>query len=175
MSRRRLLASAGGATLGAAALSIVGCGDDDKPPPTSGATPAGATQAAGSATATRSASTAAAGSPSAAAAQPKKGGQLTISHNPIGTETMDPHRGTFVYTIWSLIGDCLVETNPKTAEVEGSVISKWEFPQPNQLLLTVRDGVKFHEGKGPNGRAVTAEDVVFNVMRMGGKLEPDKA
>jgi peptide/nickel transport system substrate-binding protein len=155
---------AGGAAAGAglAGLTLVGCGDDDSG---GGKTPAASSPAAGAS---------AAASPAAAA--PKKGGELVLGSGTPSTQSLDPQITlNLSFTHWSLITNKLISPDHKKLEpLQGELIEKWEQPDKSTLLFTVRQGVKFHEGHGTNGRAFTAEDVAFNLMRIAAKLPQDE-
>lgn len=49
--------------------------------------------------------------------------------------------------------------------VEPEVASKVENPDPLTYIFTIRDGVKFHNVPPVNGRALTADDVVYSFNR----------
>lgn len=163
-SRRRFLA--GGATAGAGAvgLGLVGCGDDDDDDP--------------------AATTAPATSPSAAAspvvAAGKKGG-ISVTQSANVYETVDPHR-TVASPVLQVLGGVqsklLRFSNPNTGEVVADLAEKWETPDPQTVILSIRPGVKWHS-KGPGaanpaakgGRDLTPEDIVYNIERQkAGKL-----
>ena len=63
-------------------------------------------------------------------------------------------------------------SNPNTGELVGDLAERWEVVSPTELVLTLRDGVTWHDA-GPGaenpastaGRALTTEDIVFNIER----------
>lgn len=60
----------------------------------------------------------------------------------------------------------LVRANPRTWEVEPELAQRWEQPSPIELVFTLASGVKFQNKPPANGRAMTAEDVVFSLERV---------
>jgi len=54
-----------------------------------------------------------------------------------------------------------------------SLVEKWEIPgDGTEIILTVRQGVKWHNRPPTNGRELVAEDIAFNTMRIAGKVDP---
>ena len=47
-------------------------------------------------------------------------------------------------------------------------MSSFEQPDPTTLLLNLADGVRFQDVAPANGRALTADDVVFSLRRVSG-------
>ncbi len=67
--------------------------------------------------------------------------------------------------------------NPDTGVLTGDLAETWETPDPTTLVLNLRDGVNWHaDGPGANhlaaavGRALTTEDIVWNIDRQRNKL-----
>jgi ABC-type transport system substrate-binding protein len=63
-------------------------------------------------------------------------------------------------------------SNPDSGELTGDLASGWETPDGQTVVLQLRDGVTWHaEGPGADhaastaGRALTAEDLAFNINR----------
>ena len=54
--------------------------------------------------------------------------------------------------------DMLVHRDPSTFEIKPSLATEWKFAEDNSLDLTIRQGVKFHDGS-----ALTADDVVYTL------------
>ena len=54
--------------------------------------------------------------------------------------------------------DMLVHRDPATFEIKPSLATAWKFAEDNSLDLTIRQGVKFHDGS-----ALTADDVVYTI------------
>jgi peptide/nickel transport system substrate-binding protein len=142
-SRRRTLSLAAGGG-GAAALLAACGGESTKNEGSTGATSGGA-----AATAT-----------SAAAEQPKPGGIISqrLQTDP---PSMDIHQVTTYSGVWP-IAPCfnqLVQFDPnKVSNTEKDIVAdlaeKWETPDPQTLVFTLRKGVTFHDGS-----AFTSEDV----------------
>lgn len=98
------------------------------------------------------------------AAQPggTYGGTLRIAHwfPPL---SLDPHTGSsgadhqVLYSLY----DRLVHFQYETLEFTPGLATSWEFPDPQTLVLKLREGVVFHDGTPFN-----AEAVAFNVDRV---------
>ena len=54
--------------------------------------------------------------------------------------------------------DMLVHRDPATFEIKPSLATDWRFAEDNSLDLTIRQGVKFHDGS-----ALSADDVVYTI------------
>jgi peptide/nickel transport system substrate-binding protein len=54
--------------------------------------------------------------------------------------------------------DMLVHRDPATFEIKPSLATSWKFAEDNSLDLTIRQGVKFHDGS-----TLTADDVVYTI------------
>ncbi len=68
-------------------------------------------------------------------------------------------------------------SNPDTGELVGDLAETWETPDSTTIVLHLRDGVNWHnQGPGANhpaaapGRALTTEDIVWNIDRQRNKL-----
>jgi ABC-type transport system substrate-binding protein len=160
VSRRRFAGGVLGAGAGVAALAAVGCGDDDDEP----SSPAGSASAA--------ATTAA---PATATKAVAKRGGISVTQSANVYETVDPHRTVASPVLQVLAGvqsKILRFSNPNTGEVVGDLAEKWESPDPQTVVLSIRQGVTWHS-KGPGaanpaakgGRALTAQDIVYNIER----------
>ncbi|WP_339948338.1 ABC transporter substrate-binding protein [uncultured Albimonas sp.] len=96
---------------------------------------------------------AAMGLPGAALSQ--DGGTLRVisGHNP---SSLDPSTGasgtdhTFLYCFY----DSLVDWDPETLAARPGLASSWEFPEANTLVLTLEQGVTFHDGAPFDAAAV---------------------
>jgi ABC-type transport system substrate-binding protein len=136
--RRAFIAGVGGI---AAGLAVGACGDDN-----------------GGTTATQ----APAGQGATATKEPKKGGTFISAAAATGLH-YDQHQlpgiagdGNVYNTLLKLgDGQALM---PDLAE-------KWETPEPNVYIFHLRPGVKFQNIAPVNGRAMTAQDVVYSVNR----------
>ena len=78
----------------------------------------------------------------------------------MGDAGLNPHDN---YSGWSClrygVGETLFKYNDNM-EVEPWLATDYEFTDDNTVKITLRDGVKFH-----NGQTVTAEDVVYSINR----------
>ena len=54
--------------------------------------------------------------------------------------------------------DMLVHRDPATFEINPSLATDWKFAEDNSLDLTIRQGVKFHDGS-----TLSADDVVYTI------------
>jgi ABC-type transport system substrate-binding protein len=172
-TRRRTLAGAGIATSGLAGLALVGCGDDDDdstPAPTSTGTSASTSTGTSAATTTSTATV-------AATETPKRGDELVVGQGASGAQSMDPHISlNKAFTYWNLLTDKMVSPHPLSVQpLEAILLEEWEQPDATSLVLKVRQGVKWHEGKATNGRALTAEDIAFNIMRIAAKFDESRS
>ena len=50
----------------------------------------------------------------------------------------------------------------------GNLAKSWEIPDDKTFVFNIREGVNWHDKAPMNGRALTAEDVVFNYHRLTG-------
>jgi ABC-type transport system substrate-binding protein len=102
------------------------------------------------------------------AGEPRQGGTLDIAfhHYPA---TLDPHAGDNGFDVWVLnaIFDRLVELDPETQEPLPALATEWEFAD-DTLVLTLREGVSFHDGTPFN-----AEAVQYNIERAKGLGETE--
>jgi peptide/nickel transport system substrate-binding protein len=171
LRRRRMLQGAGIGVTGLAAYGLVGCGDDDDDGPTATAT---ATAATGTATAATATGTAAAG--------PKRGG-ISVTQSANVYETVDPHRtvaSPVLQVLCTVHSKILRFANPNTGELTGDLAEKWETPDAQTVVLNLRPGVRWHD-QGPgasnpaaaSGRALTADDIIYNVERQKAGLLAD--
>ncbi len=108
------------------------------------------------------ATTAPAVAPTAVVSAIKKGGTLNWGEvaDPI---SFDPHnRNNASSTVLRrVIYQSFTRHNPRTLAVEPALATKWEYTNPTTLVFTLREGVKFHDGKD-----FTADDAKWNVERM---------
>src|SRR5579884_1892939 len=88
--------------------------------------------------------------------------------------TNDPERNIGV-SIWNLIGDrgVSVDANDLT-KVNPQLIEKWEMPDPNTVIFHLRQNVFTHDKPPSNGRMLTTEDLAYNILRMGARIDPSK-
>lgn len=148
VGRRRLLAGAGA---GAASLLIAACGGDDSEDGGSGG--AGSS---GQAAATGS------GEP-----QARRGGTLSVPTSP-WVAVLDPHQATQpnILLIWHNISHHLIELDEKLQATDQGAAASWETPDPTTFVFKLHPGITFHDKEPANGRAFTAEDVVYSLTRI---------
>jgi peptide/nickel transport system substrate-binding protein len=151
LNRRRLLVSAGSATLAGAYLAACGSSPGKSKSGTGGATSSGAA---------------------------KRGGTLTTVANTgaIPGQDFDVHgataNATNIQPILAVMHSGLLRL--KVGEgyrytdrtVEGALAAKWEQPDSQTVVFHLRPEAKFHDKPPVNGRAVTAADVKFTFERM---------
>jgi ABC-type transport system substrate-binding protein len=159
LSRRRFVGGAAIAGVGAASLGLVGCGDDDdaESPTTA---PSGSTTAAPSAAASATAAT--------TAVTRQKGGNARFSSANATYDTFDADRTRFgpMGTILGLANQSVVNWSSFTeAKMEGYFAQSWEQPDKTTYVFKVRDGLTWHNKPPVNGRAATAQDLVFHFER----------
>ncbi len=153
LSRRRLLQDAVHGGAGLAAWMALACGGGSKSPATtSGATPLSGTGA------TRT-------------PHPRRGGTITLVIQGDAPH-LDVHKTSTSYLTGYAPGapySGLVK--PQSYGHGGRVIptpdlaERWEQPEKNVYLFTVRKNAKFHNLPPVNGRLATAEDVVYSFNR----------
>ena len=185
-SRRTVLKATAAGAVGAGALVAVGCGDDDDDDDvtTPAATQAAATQAA----ATEAAATEAAATEAATAEATREAVQEATPEptqaagalgpvdgsffSQIGTTTgttLDLHRELYrsiAYTAGNSYNNLIKFTNPETFTIGGE-IARGLPEQPDELTytFTIRDDVRWHNKPPANGRALTMDDVRWNIER----------
>ncbi len=109
------------------------------------------------------AATSAAPAPTAAPA-PKRGG--TINLISVGEPAhMDIHKANWNLPLWAFLGQSLVRYDNQ-GNPTPELATKWRFDNPQTLVFTIREGVKFHNLPPVNGRELTAEDVAFSLNRI---------
>jgi peptide/nickel transport system substrate-binding protein len=147
LSRRTALRSAALGGAGVAALVALGC----NPGGTGG-------------------QTSTTGGGQGATGQAKRGGTLTRLTG-AGTDGFsagfDPHTVTGVYSgIMGTFYQALLRPDPKDwTVVIPEIAQRWEQRSPTEFALTLAQNVKWHNKAPANGRAMTAEDVVFSLNR----------
>ena len=87
----------------------------------------------------------------------KAGGELTVA-DPLAPSSLDPVAGSSGGDQMSLypIFDRLVNFDPKTLEPQPGLATEWSYPDPQTLVLTLREGVTFQDGTPFDGEAVKA-------------------
>jgi peptide/nickel transport system permease protein/peptide/nickel transport system substrate-binding protein len=90
-----------------------------------------------------------------AQAAPRRGGTLRVAA-PFNPSTLDPITGglgsdhMLLYPLF----DTLVDFEPATLAPKPGLATAWEFPDPKTLVLTLREGIKFHDGEPFDASAV---------------------
>jgi ABC-type transport system substrate-binding protein len=141
VSRRRLLQGSGAIAGAVAAASVLGCGGRQEQP---------------------------SGSSTSGSAQPKRGGMLTRLTAQDGSfnQGIDPHKtGGSETGLMNMWYQGVLRLHPVTSEVEPEIAQKWEQPTPTEYILSLHPNVTWHNKPPVNGRALTAEDVVFSLNR----------
>lgn len=78
----------------------------------------------------------------------------------IAANTTDPHLVQAAFTLNSGAVETLVALDPRTSTLKPSLATKWDSKDGQNWTFTIRDGVKFH-----NGKTLTAEEVRKNIER----------
>lgn len=164
MTRRRVVQGFGISALGLAGAALLGCGGSkgaDAGSTGTGSTPAPVTSATGVETLPLTAPV--------AQGKPRKGGTYTQT---VGATTWVQHDShtQLGASEWHVIGEKLVESNFTDAKVLPHVATSWEVADPKGLTLVfkIKPGIKIHNVAPWNGRDFTAEDVAWNLERIGG-------
>ena len=102
-----------------------------------------------------------AGGEAVAQGTPKRGGTLRMSsqQNPSSLNPQTGNSGSDHVILYPLF-DTLVEWDYTTLQSKPGLAEKWAFPDPTTLVLTIRDGVMFHDGTKCDGEAVR-----YNLLR----------
>lgn len=150
LGRRRALAGAASIGLGAAALSLAGCGGDDGDKGDSGA----------------------------AGTAPKDavpgGVSRGIFLGALDFSTVDLHRERNNPTHWianSVLNKVVRHKDPDTGEIEGDLAESWEPIDAANYVFKIRRDVKWQDTPVTKGRQLTAEDIKWHWERqIAGKL-----
>ena len=80
----------------------------------------------------------------------------------VDPESLDPAVDTLITSVGVMMNiyDALIWRDGEGNIVPG-LAESWEFPEPDQMKLTLRQGVTFHDGS-----PFTADDVVFSYQRL---------
>jgi len=102
-----------------------------------------------------------AGGEAMAQGTPKRGGTLRLSaqSNPSSLNPQTGNSGSDHVILYPLY-DTLVEWDYTTLQSKPGLAEKWVYPDPTTLVLTIRDGVMFHDGTKCDGEAVR-----YNLLR----------
>ncbi|MDQ2079580.1 ABC transporter substrate-binding protein [Xanthobacteraceae bacterium Astr-EGSB] len=92
-----------------------------------------------------------------AQATPRRGGVLKIAA-PFNPSTLDPITGGLGsdHMVLYPVFDTLVDFEPSTLAPKPGLATAWEFPDPKTLVMTLRSGVRFHDGEPFDAAAVKA-------------------
>jgi ABC-type transport system substrate-binding protein len=135
----------------AAALALAACGGDDDDAGGNAPTPTAA------ATGGAASSGPASGATVAETGEPTSGGTLRVAVA-VDPSSLDPQQGpsgSDHVTLYPMY-DTLVSFDPATLEPAPGIAESWTFSDPTTLVLTLRDGVTFHDGTPVDADAVKA-------------------
>ena len=164
ISRRAVVQGIGVGALGLAGAALLGCGGGGNRGAGSGGAPAAqSTSVAGS--------TRGAGLPLVAPkveGKIKPGGTWTSSETSTGKQH-DPATA-LGGNVYHVIGDKGLEPHPVTNKILPHMLTKWEVADPSgtTLIFKVHPKLFVHDMAPYNGRQFTAEDVAWNMERLGG-------
>ncbi len=159
LGRRTMLQGAGIGALGLAGAALIGCGSS---------APAGGSSASNSGGVPVN-TPKGTGLPmtSPVVKGTKKPGGTFTAHTTSTYTQHDP--GTALATnIWHMIGEKGLEPDPQTGKIRPHVMTSWEVADPTTLVFKIQPGIKTHNMAPWNGREFTAEDVAWNLERIGG-------
>lgn len=199
LSRRSLLAASARAGVGAAGLALVGCGEEEEPQPLPEveAEPQQAqqTQQAQSFQAGEPAQSAQQQQQVVEQAQatqqevaegeaaepldpavPRRGGIVQVWQAVAVHDRWDPHRSRFRYTqaMHSLMYSRLLQpARVSTGELAADLCALPEMPDETTYVFTVQPRAVFWDRAPTDGRAVTAEDLRWNIERQQAALDAE--
>lgn len=152
MSRRGLLQATAAASASAAIIAACGGGDDNSSSSGNG---------------TSSASTATPNVPKSETATAKKGGTLNMMWN-VADAQMDPHTTTehFAPELWRAASHGLLKQEAATQNAIPDLATKWEHADALTYVFHLDTRAKWQNTAPVNGRAVTADDVVYSLKRI---------
>jgi len=163
VTRRRFVGGAAIAGVGVAGLGLVGCGGDNSSKSTPTAS-GGASGATGSPSAPAGSATAAA----SATVAPKAGGVARSSSSNATYDTFDASRSRFTpfASIVGMTNQRIIQWDSfAQGKLGGAFAEKWEQPDPQTLVLHLRQN-NFWQNKAPvNGRQTTADDIKYHIDR----------
>ena len=164
VTRRRVVEGIGLGALGLAGAALLGCGSRSAKPEVTAAAGGGAT------TARRGDGVSDTLPLTAPKAQGKKRAGGTFVQPATSTYVQhDPHTA-LGGAIYHVIGEKGIEPHPVTNELLPHVLTSWEVADPSgtTLVFKVKQGLKIHNKAPWNGREFNAEDVAWNMERIGG-------
>ncbi len=178
LSRRSLLAASARAGIGAASLALVGCSGDDEPAQQDlepdaqtqqqteqlNAPPEPPEQQQSGQQSQQGAQQESQQQPSG----PTRGGIIRTWLAVERHDRWDPHRSRYRYTqaAHSLMYNRLIQTaSVSTGELESDLCALPEMPDETTYVFTIDPGAVFWNLEPTNGRAVTAQDIAWNIQR----------
>ncbi|MEJ6574786.1 MAG: ABC transporter substrate-binding protein [Actinomycetes bacterium] len=99
---------------------------------------------------------------------PQRPVTVAMAVDPVSLNPLE-QRVTDTYSELRNIYDPLIDSDGKSKKLTPILAKSWKFIDPKTLQLTLRSGVKFS-----NGAAFTADDVVYTVKALLGKLPESK-
>ena len=185
LSRRSLLAASARAGVGAGALALVGCADDESAQQGQEGQPAQAAaqqQSQAQATAAQTQAQQAeqqqtaeqAEAQSAPPSGPSSGGVIRMWLPVERHDRWDPHRSRYRYTqaALSLMYNRLIQpASVSSGELEADLCALPEMPDETTYVFTIEPGAVFWDLEPTNGRALTAQDIAWNVQRQRDALD----
>jgi len=171
-SRRRFLVSAGAASVGAAAIGLVGCGDDDDDSSGGGGgggndVPDGHQTVGKSAEELREQYHWSKLKNVPGQGNPKAGGKFVFAGFDPGNWALTDPGASIMSSFAGHHYNGLVtfpmsdKDNAHRLTPEGDLADKWEQPDSLTYTFHLHEGIKWQDVKPTNGRAMTAEDVVY--------------
>lgn len=99
--------------------------------------------------------------------QPKSGGTLSVPAIPF-VAVLDPHQASQpnVLAIWHNVSHKLVEVDEDLRITDEGAAQSWEQADDVTLIFKLHDGITFQDVDPANGRAFTADDVVYSLERI---------
>jgi ABC-type transport system substrate-binding protein len=155
LSRRTFLYGSG--ITAAGLLTAVACGGGDDDDDTTSAAPTQGGAGSGATPTPLAVST----------AQAKSGGTLNLIWNTADAQ-LDPHSTTehFSPEIYRAASHGLMKQAAGTEAAEPDLATKWEKPDATTLVFHLDPAAKWQDIAPVNGRAVTADDVVYSLKRI---------
>jgi peptide/nickel transport system substrate-binding protein len=111
------------------------------------------------------------GAGGSASKTPKSGGVLTYGGGNAGSydtrgPSFDPHQNfQFAVKGYQLFFERLLSYDLRSYKIGPELAQKWEQPSQTEYLFSLQPNVKFHNKPPVNGRALTADDVVYSYER----------